>query len=270
MVARYKFRLLGLHVGARIRVDRPTRVCTLASGLGRAGDVVWETSAVQVALALYPGVSANECDAFTLVFERLADTEIVGVGEHLGIVGGPGGARRIERTFDDVSNPDVVLVPGGLGCARAAEDRALRSWLCAVAPRCTWLAASSTGTVIVAATGLLGQREAATHWLAGDLLQQYGSTASRERIVQIGRVITCEGEITAMHVALLVALRLAGPDEVARVRRELDTIGREDVASPRRRRWHRRRGPSGPGRPRNPELVAPDVIEFEPLRIHPR
>jgi transcriptional regulator GlxA family with amidase domain len=226
---------------------------------------------VQVALVSYPGVSANECEAFTLVFERLAGTEIVGVGEHVGRVGGPGGGGTVESTFDEVLTPDVVLVPGGLGCARAAEDPALRQWLRAVTPQCRWLAASSTGTVIVAAAGLLDDRAAATHWLAGDLLHRYGSEASPERIVEIGRVITCEGEITAMHVALLLVLRLAGPDEVARIRGDLDRLGRSDGAAQRRSWWRRRpRRPSGPQRPRNPELIAPDVIEFEPLRTHPR
>jgi len=223
---------------------------------------------VQVALASYPGVSANEREAFTLVFERLADTEIVGVGECVGRVGGPGGGAVVDRRFDDVHTPDVVLVPGGLGCARAAEDPALRRWLRTVAPHCRWLAASSTGTVIVAAAGLLDHHDAATHWLAGELLGQYGSAASAERIVQIGNVITCEGEITAMHVALLVTLRLFGPSEVARVRAELDRYGRTGGATVPSRRWHRR--PTGPQRPRNPELVAPDVIELEPLQIHPR
>jgi transcriptional regulator GlxA family with amidase domain len=233
---------------------------------------VWENRAVQVALAMYPGVSANECEAFTLVFERLADTEIVCVGERVGPVGGPGGGGIVERVYDEVGQPDVVLVPGGLGCARAAEDPALRQWLRTVAPRCRWLAASSTGTVTVAAAGLLDDRAAATHWLAGDLLHRYGSAASSERIVEVGRVITCEGEITAMHVALLLVLRLAGPDEVARIRSELDRMGRRDDDRTQRRSWWRRRIPaaSGPQRPRNRELVAPDVIEFEPLRTHPR
>jgi transcriptional regulator GlxA family with amidase domain len=226
---------------------------------------------MQVAVASYPGVSANEREAFTLVFERLADTELVGVGARVGPVGGPGGGATVDRSYGDVTAPDVVLVPGGLGCARAAEDPALRAWLCSVAPRCRWLAASSTGTVVVAAAGLLDDRAAATHWLAGDLLEQYGSAASTERIVEIGNVITCEGEITAMHVALLVALRLVGPIEVARVRAELDRYGRADDASASRSWWRRRPPtPPGPRRPRNPELLAPEVIEFEPLRIHPR
>jgi putative intracellular protease/amidase len=208
---------------------------------------------VQVALVSYPGVSANECEAFTLVFERLAGTEIVGVGERIGRVGGPGGGGTVERTFDEVRTPDVVLVPGGLGCAHAAEDPVLRQWLRAVAPQCRWLAASSTGTVIVAAAGLLDDRAAATHWLAGELLHRYGSEVSSERIVEIGRVITCEGEITALHVALLLVLRLAGPDEVARIRGELDRLGGGGGEATSRRSWWRRRPrqPPGPQRPRN-------------------
>lgn len=240
-------------------------------GAARAGAGMWETARVQVALAAYPGVSANECEAFTLVFERLADTEILGVGERIGRVDGPGGGTTVDRHYDQVLDAEVVLVPGGLGCARAAEDVALRRWLRAVAPRCRWMAASSTGTVVVAAAGLLDERAAATHWLAGDLLHRYGSVASTERIVEIGNVITCEGEITALHVALLVALRLAGPDEVARIRAELDRLG-DAGGTPSQQSWWRRRRPGhgGPQRPRNPELVAPDVIEFEPLRVHPR
>ncbi len=221
---------------------------------------------MQVARAAYQGVSANESEAFTLVFERMVDIEILGVGDHIGRVEGPGGGTTVDRRYDQVLDPDVVLVPGGLGCARAAEDVALRRWLHVVAPRCRWMAASSTGTVVVAAAGLLDERAAATHWLAGDLLHRYGSTASTERIVEIGNVITCEGEITALHVALLVAHRLVGPDEVARIRSEIDRLGDADDRSSS---WWRRRRPrhEGPQRPRNPELVAPDVIEFEPLRI---
>jgi len=226
---------------------------------------------MQVALALYPGVSADECEAFTCVFDALDGAELVGVGSRLGMVEGPGGGRRVDALFSDVPDPDVVLVPGGIGCARAASDEGLLDWLRTVAPR--WMAASSTGTVVVAAAGLLGNRDAATHWLAGDLLTAYGSQPSDERIVEIGNVITCEGRITAMHVALLVTLRVAGPDAVASVRGRLSAGASSPGATTRWRPWSNGRvrvSRSGPSRPQNRELVAPDVIEFEPLRTHPR
>jgi len=56
------------------------------------------------------------------------------------------------------------------------------------------------------------------------LLAEHGSQPSAERIVEIGNVITCEGRITAMHVALLVTLRVAGADAVALVRQRLATV----------------------------------------------
>jgi putative intracellular protease/amidase len=237
----------------------------LVSGTNRR---IWEDGGVQVALALSPGVSADECEAFTLVFDELDDAHLVGVGARLGHVDGPAGGHHVDAVFDDVQHPDVVLVPGGLGCARTACDESLLAWLRLVAPRCTWMAASSTGTVVVAAAGLLDEQEAATHWLASPLLESYGSPASRERVVEVGNIITCEGQITAMHVALLVALRMAGPEAVAQVRAGL--VRRHAPAPAGRTPWWRRRGERnrrrrGPGRPRNPELAAPDVIEFDPV-----
>ena len=223
---------------------------------------------MQVALALYPGVSAYECEAFTLVFDQLAEAQLVGVGSRIGRVDGPGGGNHIDARFEQITHPDVVLVPGGLGCSRAAGDIELLDWIRLVAPRCDWLAASSTGTVIVAAAGLLREHEAATHWLASDLLESYGSKASRKRIVQVDNVITCEGAITAMHVALLVTLRLAGPDAVARARAGIEL---EQRPPQQRTEWWRRRRsqPAVLATPRNPELVAPDVIELEPFTVHP-
>jgi transcriptional regulator GlxA family with amidase domain len=234
---------------------------------------VWETSVVQVALVLSPGVSADECEAFTLVFDKLPDVELVGVGAELGPVEGQGGGHYVDKLFSEVMNPDVVLVPGGLGCERTAKDDVLLQWLQAVQPACQWMAASSTGTVVVAAAGLLDDHEAATHWLATPLLESYGSPASRERIVEVGRVITCEGKITAMHVALLVTLRVFGPAAVLDVREALaHPEAPKSAASVGRFSSFINRGTSkrkGPARPHNRELEAPDVIELEPMRISP-
>ena len=227
---------------------------------------------MEVALALTAGVSADECEAFTLVFDQVPDAVVIRVGAALGHVDGPGGGQDVEALFDDVASPDVVIVPGGLGCASTAADEALLGWLRSVAPRCRWMAASSTGTVAVAAAGLLDGQPAATHWLATELLSSYGSQSAPAGIVEIGNVITCEGRITALHVALLVTLRLGGPDAVQRVR---DGLVAGKQAPPAPSDWRRLlptrspRRPPGPARPRNPELIAPDVIEFEPVVVHP-
>ena len=130
-------------------------------------------------------------------------------------------AIRVDATFAEILHPDIVLVPGGIGCASVRPTTQLLDWLRTVAPRCTWMAASSTGTVIVAAAGLLERSRRGNPLARRDLLAEHGSQPSAERVVEIGNVITCEGRITAMHVALLVTLRVAGPDAVADVRDRL-------------------------------------------------
>ena len=233
-----------------------------------------ENEAVQIALALFPGVSADECEAFTLAFSRMPDCELIGVGGAVGEVIGPGGRQQIDATFADVPRPDVVLVPGGLGVARTAHDDELLAWLRAVEPTCQWMAASSTGTVVVAAAGLLADRPAATHWLAGPMLAEYGSAASQERIVEVGHVLTCHGKISAMDVALLIILRLYNRETAARVRTELAEEQRPDVTA--RPTWidrftgsriwrvvfERDEGRRG-RRPHNEELDVSEWIEIE-------
>lgn len=241
---------------------------------------LWKNEGVQVALALFPGVSADECEAFTLAFERLADCELIGVGSAIGDVAGPGGRQHVDAVFDDVPDPDVVLVPGGLGVDRTAHDDELLAWLRRVEPTCQWMAASSTGTVVVAAAGLLGDRPAATHWLAGRMLAEYGSEASRERIVEVGHVLTCHGRISAIDVALLMILRLYNRETAARVKDEIESaeLGQAKPRTTwasrlaRSRIWRsltearqRRSGHAGPGRarPRNVELDTSEWIEME-------
>jgi transcriptional regulator GlxA family with amidase domain len=227
---------------------------------------------VQVALVLFPGVSINECEAFALAFRQLAqsglaDCQIVGVGAVRGEVVGIGGRRDVEQTFAETTRPDVVLVPGGIGVERTAHDETLLSWLRSVEPSCQWMAASSTGTVVVAAAGLLADRPAATHWLAGAKLAEFGSEASAERIVEVGHVVTCHGRISAMDVALLMILRLTNRSIAEQVRVDLERA-HEQAAAARPSRWKRlanavRPAPRGPVRPRNEQLDTSDWVEME-------
>ncbi|MGK0275031.1 MAG: transcriptional regulator GlxA family with amidase domain [Ilumatobacter sp.] len=234
--------------------------------------MLWEAIAVQVALVLFPGVSIDECEAFALAFRQLAqsglaDCQLVGVGAVRGEIVGIGGRRDVEQTFAETTRPDVVLVPGGIGVERTAHDEALLSWLRSVEPSCQWMAASSTGTVVVAAAGLLAHRPAATHWLAGSKLAEFGSEASAERIVEVGHVVTCHGRISAMDVALLMILRLTNRSIAEQVRVDLERA-REQAAASQPSRWTRlvhlvHPAARGPARPRNEQLDTSDWVEME-------
>lgn len=241
---------------------------------------------VQIALTMAPGVSGDECEAFSLVLDQVPGVEFVHVGSTPGRVNGSGRTQFVDHTFAQVRRPDVVLVPGGLGTARAARDVELLGWLRDVAPSCRWLVGSSTGTVLLAAAGLLEHgRPVATHWLAGSLLADYGAEASTDRIVEHDGIITCEGHVTAAEVALLLTARLAGAATARRILEDLPrrrrpptprmgaTAGRRSTRrdEPWWRGWIRlflgRHAARGPRAPANVELEVSDWIELDAVEM---
>jgi putative intracellular protease/amidase len=192
-----------------------------------------------VAFVTMPGLIVEEHDIFRTILGHLPGIEPLNVGHRLGPVAGPGGARTVEATFDQVADPDIVVVPGGLGTRQMARDPVLRRWLHDVAPRCRWIAASSTGSVVLAAAGLLNGHPAATHWLAGDLLAEFGSDIANQRLnVDAERVITATGSSTAFEAAYLVIQRELGDAEANRVR-ELVGSHAEDAPAPEEHRGRR-------------------------------
>ena len=177
---------------------------------------------LRVAIVAYHGVLADETDAFRGVLSKIPGARVVTVGDHRGVAAGPGGAQLIEETFADVDRADVVVVPGGLGSHRHPE---IALWLRRIHPR--WVLASSTGTALLAAAGLLRRRVAATHWLAGPLLERYGAIPSTERLVVDRPFITCAGLAGTFDAASVVASDVGGPGLVASIREQL----RDEAAS---------------------------------------
>ncbi len=174
---------------------------------------------------------ADETDVFRDLLGLLPNARIVTVGEQLGLVAGPGGAQDVDATFDDVPRADVVVVPGGLGAHRHPE---ISAWLRRIQPR--FVLASSTGSALLAASGLLAGRTAVTHWLAGPLLERHGVDVSPERMVVDLPYITCSGLASAFDAAFEVARRIGGPGLVREIRQRLE----EQQEPP----------PPAPGRPR--------------------
>ncbi len=69
-----------------------------------------------------------------------------------------------------------------------------------------------TGSLLLAAAGILDGTDAATHWLATDLLARLGARPTGERVVERGKVMTAAGVSAGIDMALLLAARIAGED----------------------------------------------------------
>lgn len=168
---------------------------------------------MQIALVLYPRMTALDIVGPYEVLSRLPGASAVFVASTRGPVVTDTGALTLSATsdFSGVSAPDVVVVPGGPDVAAQLADAPLREWLRSVDQRATWMTSVCTGSLILAAAGLLRGRPATSHWLVTDRLREFGARPSHERVVLDGRYATAAGVSAGIDLGLTLAARIAGP-----------------------------------------------------------
>ncbi|WP_017597492.1 DJ-1/PfpI family protein [Nocardiopsis lucentensis] len=175
-----------------------------------------------IAYVLYPELTALDLVGpltVTSVLERLgSDWRTVTVARDLSAVDSDAAVGlRATATFDQVTDPDVVIVPGGsAGTFAACADQDLLGWLRAAAESAHLMASVCTGSLILGAAGLLRGRRATTHWSLLDALPRFGATPVSERWVRDGDVLTAAGVSAGIDMALHLVHELEG-EEAARL-----------------------------------------------------
>jgi putative intracellular protease/amidase len=119
-----------------------------------------------------------------------------------------------ERPLSDLPHPDVIVFPGGFGTRPLMEDERVLDWVRVAHEGSQWTTSVCTGSLVLAAAGILEGLEATTHWLELDTLARFGARPTGRRVVEQGKVITAAGVSSGIDMALLLAARIAG-DEYA-------------------------------------------------------
>jgi transcriptional regulator GlxA family with amidase domain len=169
----------------------------------------------QIAIVLYPGFTALDFIGPYEVLRNLPDTEVRFVWHEPGPITADSGVLVVGAThsFDETPSPDVVLVPGGMTTFIHARDEALLAWIRRVHDTATWTTSVCSGSVILAAAGLLAGRRATSHWMALTGLTALGADAvGDERVVHDGDIVTCAGVSAGIDMALWLAGQIAGAD----------------------------------------------------------
>jgi putative intracellular protease/amidase len=113
-----------------------------------------------------------------------------------------------EQTLDQVESTDLLLIPGGLGSIQMMHDGNVLQWLKRQVPRSMYVLSVSTGSLLLAAAGILKGHEAAGHWLAHDLLETAGTHAADDAVRWDGKFVTTSGAVAAIEVAAELAERI--------------------------------------------------------------
>jgi cyclohexyl-isocyanide hydratase len=112
-------------------------------------------------------------------------------------------------TFSEAPQLDVLCVPGGPGHLTAMEDVDLLAFLRRQAPGCRFVTAVCTGSLVLAAAGLLRGRRATSHWMSLERLVRFGAEPVKARVVEDGPFVTGGGVTAGIDFGLTLAERLA-------------------------------------------------------------
>lgn len=158
------------------------------------------------AIPLFARVTALDAVGPYEVLQRIPSIDVVFVGHRRGEVRTENGMLGLtcDATFEEVSAPDVVVVPGGVGTRELIGDDAIRGWLQAAHPSTRFTTSVCTGALLLAAAGLLDGLTATTHWRAADLLNGLGARYVPERVVEHlpQRIVTAAGVSSGIDMAL--------------------------------------------------------------------
>jgi transcriptional regulator GlxA family with amidase domain len=110
----------------------------------------------------------------------------------------------------DVTACSLLCVPGGFGTIEAMENQAYLSELRRLGANAKFVTSVCTGSLLLAAAGLLKGKRAACHWAWRDLLPEFGVIADPARIVRDGNVFTGGGVTAGIDMALSVMAEIAG------------------------------------------------------------
>lgn len=125
-------------------------------------------------------------------------------------------------TFDTAGQLDLLCVPGGIGCTAVMHDDGVLAWLRAQAPGLKYLTSVCTGSLILAAAGLLRGRRAGCHWAWGQYLPLFGAEYVAQRCVFDGNIISAGGVTSGIDFAFAIVAHLHGPDVADTIRLALE------------------------------------------------
>lgn len=185
---------------------------------------------MRIAIGLYDRFTSLDVMGPFQVLSGLPDAEVTFVAEKAGPVIDESGFLTVtaRAAFDDLPDPDILLVGGGIITGTLVPDHPIVPWIARAHATTTWTTSVCTGALLLAGAGILHGVEATTHWGARDELARLGAIPVLDRVVRRGKIITGAGVSAGIDMALTLAAAVAGPEHA----RTLQLMMEYDPAPP--------------------------------------
>jgi len=165
-----------------------------------------------IVFAIWPGMTHLDFTGPHQVLSRLPNATVIVASPAGGDVDADGLTFGNTARIADVRSCDLICVPGGIGAAKVAQDRAFSGEIRRLALGAKYVTSVCTGSLILGAAGLLKGRRAACHWAWAHQLAHFGAIHDPARVVRDGEIITGGGVTAGIDFAFTVLAEVAGEE----------------------------------------------------------
>jgi len=165
----------------------------------------------RIVFILYPGVTQLDFTGPYEVLARVPGWEAIVASKQGGaLVSEMGLTFANLHRLADIERADLILVPGGPGQTDAMLDPAFIAEVKRLGEGARYVTSVCTGSLILAAAGLLTGKRAGCHWAYRELLSAFGAVPDPARVVRDGNAFTGGGVTAGIDIALTIAAEIAG------------------------------------------------------------
>ncbi|MBW7946216.1 MAG: DJ-1/PfpI family protein [Sphingomonadaceae bacterium] len=171
------------------------------------------TGTFHIGFLLYPELTQLDMTGPAQVLARMPGARLHFVWKDMELIRDDCGLTFLPTaTFEDCPQLDMICVPGGYGTAAVMQDEAALAWLRKQAAGARFVTSVCTGSLVLAAAGLMTGYRAGCHWAWRDLLAGFGAIPVAERVVEDRDRISGGGVTAGIDFAFRIVERLHGRD----------------------------------------------------------
>jgi len=161
---------------------------------------------IRIAIPVFDRMTALDAIGPYEVLQRIPTFDITFVGHAVGEVRTENAmlGLRADATFEELSEPDVIVFPGGVGTRPLEHDERVLAWVRGAHAGTLFTTSVCTGSIVLGAAGLLDGLTATTHWSCYRELAAHGAEPSATRVIEHldRRIITAAGVSSGIDMAL--------------------------------------------------------------------
>jgi cyclohexyl-isocyanide hydratase len=177
----------------------------------------------RIGMLIFPRMTQLDLTGPYEVLARLPDTAVELVARSRDPETTDRGLQIVPTTsYADCPPLDVIMVPGGPGQQDLMEDEEALGFLRKQAAGAKFVTSVCTGSLVLAAAGLLKGKRATSHWAAIESLALMGAVPVREKVVIDGNIITGAGVTSGIDFALHLAAMLAGEQTAREIQLQIE------------------------------------------------